>query len=279
MHLDWLKAEEERQKKEDERLRREFIKQEYLRKKQLKLMKDMDSVIKPRPTSLKLKKARPKSFREDRSNTPVRSSPASCLSLASLNTAHADSVHSGRKTPRSESVDGFMSPSCSVNRNGEKDWENDSTTSSVASATEYTGPKLYKEPSAKSNKHIIQNAIAHCCLAGKVNENQKNKILTEMENSEANNFLILFRDAGCQFRSLYTYSPETEEIIKLAGIGPKNIGKKMIEGLYKYNSDRKQFSRIPAKALSACVDAIIIHGYLWQYKRPNTPKKLTPTRS
>ncbi|XP_072367519.1 calmodulin-regulated spectrin-associated protein 2a isoform X1 [Scyliorhinus torazame] len=274
-----LKAEEERQKKEDERLRREFIKQEYLRKKQLKLMKDMDSVIKPRPTSLKLKKARPKSFREDRSNTPVRSSPASCLSLASLNTAHADSVHSGRKTPRSESVDGFMSPSCSVNRNGEKDWENDSTTSSVASATEYTGPKLYKEPSAKSNKHIIQNAIAHCCLAGKVNENQKNKILTEMENSEANNFLILFRDAGCQFRSLYTYSPETEEIIKLAGIGPKNIGKKMIEGLYKYNSDRKQFSRIPAKALSACVDAIIIHGYLWQYKRPNTPKKLTPTRS
>lgn len=41
----------------------------------------------------------------------------------------------------------------------------------------YSGPKLYKEPSAKSNKHIIQNALAHCCLAGKVNEGQKNKIL------------------------------------------------------------------------------------------------------
>ncbi|XP_067846717.1 calmodulin-regulated spectrin-associated protein 2-like isoform X2 [Heptranchias perlo] len=276
-----LKAEEERQKKEDERARREFIKQEYLRKKQLKLMTDMDSVIKPRPTSLKLKKARPKSFREDAQNprTPVRSSAVSCLSLASLNTADADSVHSGKRTPRTESVDAFMSPSRSTNRTGEKDWENDSTTSSVASATEYTGPKLYKEPSAKSNKHIIQNAISHCCLAGKVNENQKNKILAEMENSEANNFLILFRDAGCQFRSLYTYSPETEEIIKLAGIGPKNIVKKMIEGLYKYNSDRKQFSCIPAKSLSACVDAIIIHSHLWQYKRPNTPKKLTPTRS
>lgn len=39
------------------------------------------------------------------------------------------------------------------------------------------GPKLYKEPSAKSNKYIIQNALAHCCLAGKVNEGQKNKIL------------------------------------------------------------------------------------------------------
>ncbi|XP_069794041.1 calmodulin-regulated spectrin-associated protein 2a isoform X2 [Narcine bancroftii] len=293
-----IKAEEERQKKEDERSRREFIKQEYLRKKQLKLMKDMDNVIKPRPTSLKLKKARPRSFREDSSSprTPVRSSAVSCLSLASLNT-DVDSVHSGKKSPSNslrpkvteprdmktvqtilltESVDGFMSPACSTNRNGEKDWENDSTTSSVASATDYTGPKLYKEPSAKSNKHIIQNAISHCCLAGKVNENQKNKILAEMENSEANNFLILFRDAGCQFRSLYTYNPETEEIIKLAGIGPKNIGRKMIEGLYKYNSDRKQFSRIPAKSLSACVDAIIIHGHLWQHKRPNTPKKLTP---
>lgn len=39
------------------------------------------------------------------------------------------------------------------------------------------GPKLYKEPSAKSNKHIIQNALSHCCMAGKVNEAQKNKIL------------------------------------------------------------------------------------------------------
>ncbi len=39
------------------------------------------------------------------------------------------------------------------------------------------GPKLFKEPSAKSNKPIIHNAISHCCLAGKVNEPQKNSIL------------------------------------------------------------------------------------------------------
>lgn len=36
-------------------------------------------------------------------------------------------------------MDGFISSGCSANRNGEKDWENESTTSSVASATEYTG--------------------------------------------------------------------------------------------------------------------------------------------
>lgn len=88
---------------------------------------------------------------------------------------------------------------------GEKDWENGSTISSPASIPEYTGkqyiantnhrdvfhvsklklifsvcfvgPKLYKEPSFKSNKFIIHNAITRCCLAGKVNEPQKNKIV------------------------------------------------------------------------------------------------------
>lgn len=103
--------------------------------------------------------------------------------------------------------------------------------------------------------------------------------LKEMEKSDANNFLILFRDSGCQFRSLYTYCPDTEEINKLTGIGPKSITKKMIEGLYKYNSDRKQFSHIPAKTLSASVDAITIHSHLWQTKRPVTPKKLLPTKA
>ncbi|XP_066480896.1 calmodulin-regulated spectrin-associated protein 2 isoform X1 [Tiliqua scincoides] len=276
------KSEEERQKKEDERARREFIKQEYMRRKQLKLMEEMDIVIKPRSLSSKQKKPRPKSIHRDHvesPKTPIKGPPVSSLSLASLNTGDNDSVQSGKRTPRSESVEGFLSPSRCGSRNGEKDWENASTTSSVASATEYTGPKLFKEPSAKSNKHIIQNALAHCCLAGKVNEGQKNRILEEMEKSDANNFLILFRDSGCQFRSLYTYCPETEEISKLTGIGPKSISKKMIEGLYKYNSDRKQFSHIPAKTLSASVDAITIHSHLWQSKRPVTPKKLLPAKS
>jgi calmodulin-regulated spectrin-associated protein len=40
-----------------------------------------------------------------------------------------------------------------------------------------SGPKLFKEPSSKSNKPIIFNAISHCCLAGKVNEPQKNTLL------------------------------------------------------------------------------------------------------
>ncbi|XP_029930430.1 calmodulin-regulated spectrin-associated protein 2 isoform X2 [Myripristis murdjan] len=299
-----LKAEEEQQKKEEEKARREYIKNEYLRRKQLKLMEDMDDVIKPRPGSLK-KKPRPKSIHRDVMESPKppvkatgvrpRGFSVSSVSLASLNLADNDS---NKRTPRGnkvasghisfflsspkerkgrpDSAEGFSSCPSAGSRNGEKDWENESTTSSTPSNTEYTGPKLYKEPSAKSNKHIIQNALAHCCLAGKVNEGQKNKILDEMEKSEANNFLVLFRDAGCQFRSVYTYCPETEEITKLAGIGPKNITTKMIEGLYKYNSDRKQFSHIPAKTMSASVDAITIASHLWQTKKQGTPKKLQP---
>nr|XP_019968665.1 PREDICTED: calmodulin-regulated spectrin-associated protein 2-like isoform X2 [Paralichthys olivaceus] len=279
-----LKAEEEQQKKDDEKARRDYIKHEYLRRKQLKLMEDMDQVIKPRSGSLK-KKPRPKSIHRDvmePSNPPVRGVrprgfSVSSVSLASLNlTDNGRDQPDNRKNNRPDSAEGFSSCPSAGSRNGEKDWENDSTTSSTPSNAEYTGPKLYKEPSAKSNKHIIQNALAHCCLAGKVNEGQKNKILDEMEKSEANNFLVLFRDAGCQFRSVYAYCPETAEITRLAGIGPRSITTKMIEGLYKYNSDRKQFSLIPAKTMSASVDAITIASHLWQIKKQGTPKKLHP---
>ncbi|XP_060732852.1 calmodulin-regulated spectrin-associated protein 2a isoform X7 [Tachysurus vachellii] len=277
-----LKAEEDRMKKEEDKARREFIKQEYLRRKQLKLMEDMDMLVKSRPATAKQRKTRPKSIHRDvivSPKTPFRATAVSSISLASLNLGDNDSVSSEKQTPRPDSADSFLSPSRSGSHNEEKDWENASTTSSITSTTEYTGPKLYKEPSAKSNKHIIQNALAHCCLAGKVNEGQKNKILEEMEKSQANNFLILFRDSVCQFRAVYTYCPDTEHMNKLAGIGPKSITRKMIDGLFKYNSDRKQFSQIPAKTMSASVDAITIHGHLWQTKKPGTPKKVAPNRS
>lgn len=50
------------------------------------------------------------------------------------------------------------------------------------------GPKLFKEPSFKSNKFIIHNALSRCCLAGKVNETQKNKIV-EVDGSSAQVYL------------------------------------------------------------------------------------------
>ncbi|CAH2316763.1 calmodulin-regulated spectrin-associated 1 [Pelobates cultripes] len=278
------KAEEDRIRKDEEKARRELIKQEYLRRKQQQILEEQ-GLGRPKPKP-KAKKTRPKSVHREESysdsgtkysSTPDNLSSAqsgSSLSLASGATTEAESVNSGG-TPshRVDSVETLSVMSRHQSRNADRDWENVSTASSIASVAEYSGPKLYKEPSSKSNKPIIHNAIAHCCLAGKVNESQKNSTLDELEKSDSNHYIILFRDAGCQFRALYSFHPDSEEIYKLTGTGPKNITKKMIDKLYKYSSDRKQFTVIPAKTMSVSVDAVTIHNHLWQAKRPGLPKK------
>ncbi|XP_072228129.1 calmodulin-regulated spectrin-associated protein 1a isoform X2 [Leuresthes tenuis] len=294
------KAEEERVRKEEEKARRELIKQEYLRRKQEALMEEQ-GLAKPR-TRTKPRKNRPKSLHREEYNSlskgsttrhslkvsmliKAQSSAAGCrgadlsysyrgstLSLAT----EADSVISGgAESNRAASVcsiESYPMLSRASSRNMERDWENGSIASSITS-TEYNGPKLFKEPSSKSNKPIIINAIAHCCLAGKVNEVQKNVVLEELEKCESNHLIILFRDGGCQFRAIYSFSPDTEEIIKFTGTGPRIIGHKMIDKLYKYSSDRKQFNVIPAKSVSVSVDALTIHNHLWQVKRPGSARR------
>uniref|UniRef100_A0A3Q2QGQ1 Calmodulin regulated spectrin associated protein 1 n=1 Tax=Fundulus heteroclitus TaxID=8078 RepID=A0A3Q2QGQ1_FUNHE len=294
------KAEEDRIRKEEEKARRELIKQEYLRRKQEALMEEQ-GLVKPR-TRTKPRRSRPKSMlRGESSSLPKgsttrdslkvsmliknQSSGAACRG-ADLSFSHrgstlslatdADSVISGEADSNRAasvcSVDSFPVLSRASSRNMERDWENGSIASSIISM-EYSGPKLFKEPSSKSNKPIIINAIAHCCLAGKVNEAQKNVILEELEKCESNHLFILFRDGGCQFRAVYTYSPDTEVIVKYTGTGPRAITPKMIDKLYKYNSDRKQFTVIPAKTVSVSVDALTIHNQLWQIRRPGSARK------
>ncbi|XP_061055605.1 calmodulin-regulated spectrin-associated protein 1 isoform X3 [Eubalaena glacialis] len=281
------KAEEDRIRKEEEKARRELIKQEYLRRKQQQVLEEQgpgkpkSRPRKPRPKSVH--REEPSSDSGPKSTPPPddlsRAQSGSSLSLASATTTEPESVHSGG-TPsqrRVESLEALPILSRNPSRSTDRDWETASAASSLASVAEYTGPKLFKEPSSKSNKPIIHNAISHCCLAGKVNEPHKNSILEELEKCDANHYIILFRDAGCQFRALYCYYPDTEEIYKLTGTGPKSITKKMIDKLYKYSSDRKQFNLIPAKTMSVSVDALTIHNHLWQPKRPSVPKK-TQTR-
>ncbi|KAJ8251331.1 hypothetical protein GJAV_G00220180 [Gymnothorax javanicus] len=269
--------------------RGDFTRQEYQRRHQLKIMEDLDKVLRQKPTTVRgVKKQRPKSlFRDDSalSRSPAKGLMGSKMSRVyshsshNLSTLSSDHSNTGtltiRKSPsRSHSPARLMSPSRMSLQNGERDWDLASTVSSSASIPEYTGPKLYKEPSFKSNKFIIQNALSRCCLAGKVNEPQKNKILEEMEDCTANHFLILFRDSSCQFRAVYAMNPETEEMVRVTGIGPRVIGAGMVESIYKYSSDRKQFTAIPSKTMSMSVDAFTIPNYLWQSRRPGTPKKL-----
>ncbi|KAG9488663.1 hypothetical protein GDO78_004943 [Eleutherodactylus coqui] len=281
---------EEQQRKDEEAVHRrgDFTRQEYQRRHQLKIMEDLDKVLRQKPMTVRaVKKPRPKTvFHDDSviSRSPVRGLLGSKLSKVysqstmSLSTVGNDNgIGTFRKSPRSPraiSPSGLVSPNRAVfAQNGDKDWDTGSTASSPASIPEYTGPRLYKEPSAKSNKFIIHNALSHCCLAGKVNEPQKNKVLEDMEKSPSNHFLILFRDSSCQFRAVYTFSSETDELTRLAGYGPRTINLSMVEEIYKYSSDRKRFTQIPSKTMSMSVDAFTIQGHLWQSKRPTTPKK------
>ncbi|XP_038568763.1 calmodulin-regulated spectrin-associated protein 3-like isoform X1 [Micropterus salmoides] len=260
--------------------RGDFTRGEYARRQQLRIMDDLDKVLRQKSTSqggssAKKTRSRPRSMTREETRlslSPAKGTTGSKLtkvySHSSLNLAATDESGNRCADPikkpqsRPNSPAGCVTPSRLANHNKDKDGENGSNGTSPA--TEYTGPKLFKEPSFKSNKFIIHNALSRCCLAGKVNETQKNKIVEEMEKSPANHFLILFRDSNCQFRGVYTMNPDSQELVRVAGVGPRTIGSTQVESIYKYSSDRKQFSAIPSKTMGMSVDAFTISSHLWQ---------------
>ncbi|XP_037947366.1 patronin isoform X4 [Teleopsis dalmanni] len=141
------------------------------------------------------------------------------------------------------------------------------------SMMEYSGPKLYKQPAAKSNRSIILNAVEYCVFPGAVNRDAKQKVLEKIARSEAKHFLVLFRDAGCQFRALYSYVPETDQVSKLYGTGPSQVDEVMFDKFFKYNSGGKCFSQVHTKHLTVTIDAFTIHNSLWQGKKVHLPSK------
>ncbi|XP_014601144.1 PREDICTED: patronin isoform X4 [Polistes canadensis] len=145
--------------------------------------------------------------------------------------------------------------------------------STPSSMMDYSGPRLYKQPTTKSNRGIMLNAVEYCVFPGTVNKEAKRKVLDEIARSESKHFLILFRDAGCQFRALYSYCPDREEVSKLYGTGPKQVFDKMFDKFFKYNSGGKCFSQVHTKHLTVTIDAFTIHDSLWQGKKVNLPNK------
>ncbi|KAG5346370.1 PTRO protein, partial [Acromyrmex charruanus] len=145
--------------------------------------------------------------------------------------------------------------------------------STPSSMMDYNGPRLYKLPIAKSNRNIMLNAVEYCVFPGTVNREAKSRVLEEIGRSESKHFLILFRDAGCQFRALYSYCPEREEVAKLYGTGPKQVIDNMFDKFFKYNSSGKCFSQVHTKHLTVTIDAFTIHNSLWQGKKVNLPNK------
>ncbi|XP_072388104.1 patronin isoform X2 [Diabrotica undecimpunctata] len=166
------------------------------------------------------------------------------------------------------SLPGFMTKGRRMFDDGSSD-----ISSTPSSMMDYNGPRLYKQPATKSNRSIMLNAVEYCVFPGAVNREAKKRVLEEINRSESKHFLILFRDAGCQFRALYSFCPEREEITKLYGTGPKQVNDKMFDKFFKYNSGGKCFSQVHTKHLTVTIDAFTIHNSLWQGKKVNLPNK------
>ncbi|XP_068621542.1 patronin-like isoform X1 [Battus philenor] len=145
--------------------------------------------------------------------------------------------------------------------------------STHSSIMDYSGPKLYKQPATKSNRGIMLNAVEYCVFPGAVNAEAKRRVLEEIARSESKHFLVLFRDAGCQFRALYSYCPDTDNVAKLYGTGPKHVNDRMFDKFFKYNSGSKCFSQVHTKHLTVTIDAFTIHNSLWQGKKVQLPSK------
>ncbi|XP_056623768.1 calmodulin-regulated spectrin-associated protein 3 isoform X2 [Triplophysa dalaica] len=241
-----------------------FTRAEYERRHQLKIMEDLEKVLKQKPTKQSGKKQHRAHKNNELAHSPRKNQTAK----------QKDGGSADKHVSHSDSPSKVQSSGQLANHNAGKDWENGSNASSPAPIPEYTGPKLFKEPSFKSNKFIIHNALAHCCLAGKVNEFQKNKIVEEMEKSSASHFMILLRDSNCQFRAVYSPDGQSDELHRVCGVGPRVIPSSAVGAIYKYSSDRKQFSVLPSRTLSMSVDAFTIPAHLWHAKKHGTPKKV-----
>ncbi|XP_075169157.1 calmodulin-regulated spectrin-associated protein patronin isoform X14 [Haematobia irritans] len=277
--------EEAKERKEQEAARKRELEREKEEEKQRKKEEQMArraAILEQH----RLKKALEEAEREgktiDRNDMPLKSS-------TQTNTMSRTRQKSTRPRPKTIHVDDGsvdISEASSISSRGKKG----SSSNITESPDEYPstsstpigrrgsyklskGPKLYKQPAAKSNRGIILNAVEYCVFPGAVNRDAKQKVLEKIARSEAKHFLILFRDAGCQFRALYSYTPETEQVVKLYGTGPSQVDEVMFDKFFKYNSGGKCFSQVHTKHLTVTIDAFTIHNSLWQGKKVNLPSK------
>ncbi|KAK8772618.1 hypothetical protein V5799_024144 [Amblyomma americanum] len=263
-----LRREEQARKREEDRQRRQMILEQYRqRKAQEEAEKDAAVLgaagLRSGEATLTRGSAKPRSSSRPRPKS-VHLGPCS-LQRGSHTSLDECGRQRAASPPPSSGVEWRASAS-----DGASDTA--STHSLLLLPADYAGPKLFVKPTAKSNRSIIINAI-NTVLAGAVNADTKRKVLEEMNLSESKHFLILFRDSGCQFRGLYSYHPEREEVLRLHGIGPRSVQPAMMDMFFKYNSGAKSFTQIHTKHLTVTIDAFTIHNSLWTVKKTCVPQR------
>ena len=189
-----------------------------------------------------------------------------------------DLSYNSHRGARKSSSTSYLGPGSLPSKNRRGDFDDGASDVSSASGWSYGyrsggGSRLgiYREPASKSNRPIVMNAIEHVVFPGVVNKETRFRVLEEIDACDCPHFLILFRDLKCQFRGLYAYYPDTEEVFKIYGTGPKQISEKMIDKFFKYNSGGKKFTQIHTKSLTVTIDAITIHNSIWLGKKGRLP--------
>jgi len=307
------KKEELQRKKEEDKRRREEILEQHKIKKEMEKEEGKSSFPPPVKSNAKLRprsaggsKPRPKTIHVDEDMGPVTRSTGlrgsqSNLSVSSSVSRHryhgslrrgsnvslhdedmyaAGSLrglgHIGRSKSSSASNLGPGSLPLGLRHGRGRDFDDaasdvSSTTSGYRSGR--VSARLFREPVSKSNRPIIMNAIEYVVYPGAVNKELRLRVLEEIERCECPHFLLLFRDSRLQFRALYAFYPDTEEVFKIYGTGPKQITDNMMELYYKYNSGGKKFTQIHTKHLTVTIDAFTIHNSLWLGKKGKLPDK------
>ncbi|XP_055336634.1 patronin-like isoform X2 [Paramacrobiotus metropolitanus] len=280
---------ESAKKKEEDRIRRQIVFEEYQRRKAAAAAEEAGLGPPVTMRENKSRKPRPLSVHANSVTTPVQAPPVtdfatskikrcpsqgdimkvsqefSILSLHNSRVAAASARH-GPTVPERRQLSppgGFRTRAVTTDSISDA-----SSSNSNQDVQVYNGPKLFKKPSAKSNRLIIHNAIRDCCLPGIVNEDVQKKVLEALARYNGSHFLVLFRDANCQFRGLYAYDADVNEAVKVYGTGPTKIDDSMTEKLYKYNSGSKKFSIVPTTHhMSVQIDGITIQSALWYGKK------------
>lgn len=184
--------------------------------------------------------------------------------------------HIGRSKSSSASNLGPGSLPLGIRHRAARDFDDNASDVSSTTSGYRSGrgsAKLFREPVSKSNRPIIMNAVEYVVFPGVVNKETRTRVLEEIERCECPHFLILFRDSKLQFRGLYAYYPDTEEVFKIYGVGPRQVGDSMMDGYYKYNSGGKKFTQIHTKHLTVTIDGFTIHNSLWLGKKTKLPDK------
>ncbi|CAG5088219.1 Oidioi.mRNA.OKI2018_I69.PAR.g11780.t3.cds [Oikopleura dioica] len=141
----------------------------------------------------------------------------------------------------------------------------------MSCVSQITTTRVFKEPTTKSNKQLMEMALKFHALPGPVNKNERLKALDSMNNSGANHYMALYKEKA--YRGLYEVHQVDElmRISKIHGTGPKEVTETMISELLKFNSGAKNFQLVDGKTLSPAIDGFRLNPNCWLSKRPLTP--------